>query len=371
MRRRTVQERVEAYEANKLRVESGKFNHVPFYGFNRLQRYIPGVIPGIMYKLTSHMGMGKTQIAKYLFTYQPMFYAMQYKVNYKIIYFALEESEDEFLDGMFIHLARRIHKVQLDRFSMTGMNNTPLTKNELDIIADTQVTLERVAQNIEIIDDVYKPTDMFNVCRKYARKWGYFKKDAEGNETDDYVPKDPNQVVLVVSDHISLIEREYEKETNSYLSKMQSMAKWHTEYGKRVITKKWNWAMLNIQQQSLESEKQQFTMKGESIISKILPSLDGLANNKEVARDDYVVMGLFAPERYTIPEYKGYNISDPKYPDTAFEDRFRTLHLLKNRFGHPNKILPLYFDGRYTYFKELPLPTDTVKMDYFHKLLKT
>merc|ERR1711974_72883 len=171
---------------------------------------------------------------------------------------------------------------------------------------------------------------------------------------DEYTPNDPNQIVLVVSDHISLIEPEYEATTNKYLNKMQSMAKWHTSYARRIITKQWNWACLNIQQQSLESEKQQFTMKGDSIINKILPSLDGLANNKEVSRDDYVILGLFAPSRYEFKEYRGYNITGGM---NAFEDRFRSLHLLKNSFGHPNKTLPLYFDGRYTYFKEMPLVT--------------
>lgn len=366
MNRQSVQKRVTSYEVNKARVELGKNNHVPFFGFNKLQKYIPGIVPSIMYKITSHMGVGKTQIAKYLFCYQPIMYAIKYKINFKIIYFALEESKEEFLDGLFIHLIRRIHNVQLDRFVMTGMSDRPLNQAELDVIKSTQKIMAEIAANIEIVDDKYRPTEMFDTCKYYARKWGRFIKDGEGNETDDYVPSDPNQIVLVVADHISLIEPEFEKETNKYLTERQAISKWHTKMGKRILTKKWNWAMLNIQQQNLESEKQQYTMKGDSIISKILPSLDGLANNKEVARDDYVVLGLFAPDRYDIPEFRGYNIQ--KNTPESFGDRFRTMHLLKNRFGHPNKVLPLYFDGRYNYFKEMPLSTDP-SMRYFEDLL--
>lgn len=366
---RNVQNRIISYEENKKIVESGGHNHVPFYGFNKLQNYIPGIVPGIMYKITSHMGVGKTQIAKFLFCYQTLAYALKYNLNFKIIYFALEESREEFLDGLFMHLVKRMEKIQLDRFSLMGMNNKPLTKAELDAIKRVEPVMNKMASNIEIIDDKYTASDMFNACKYYARKWGKFSTDIKGVETNNYTPNDPKQIVLVVGDHISLIEPEFEKETNKYLTDRQAISKWHTKYGKRIITKKWNWAMLNVQQQSLESEKQQFTMKGDSIINKILPSLDGLANNKEVARDDYVVMGLFAPERYEIQEFRGYDVM--KNTPESFGDRFRTLHLLKNRFGHPNKVLPLYFDGRYTYFREMPIPTDAPGMAYFHNLLKS
>jgi hypothetical protein len=369
MRARQVKERIDTYEENKKRVESNKTNHIPFYGFNKLQNFVPGVMPGIMYKVTSHMGVGKTQISKYMFVIQPLLYAIKYNKNYKILYFALEESESEFLDGLFIHVIRRLYKIQLDRFALMGMSKTPLTRTELDAIKKAEMTVRSMMEHVEVIDYSYKPTDMFNTCLKFAQKWGTFKKDANGKiDYDSYVPNDPNQIVLVVTDHISLVERDYDPEIKNYLNQMQSIARWHTAYGKRILTKKWNWAMLNIQQQSLESEKQQYTMKGDSIISKILPTLDGLANNKEVARDDYVVFGLFAPDRYAIKEYKGYHIANNT--PQSFGDRFRSFHLLKNRFGHPNKILPLYFDGRYNYFKEMCLPTDP-KFANFTKLLKS
>lgn len=369
MNGRKIQDRIESYEGSKKIVEMGGHNHVPFYGFNKLQKYVPGIVPGIMYKVTSHMGVGKTQISKFLFAYQPLLYAMKYNMNFKVLYFALEESREEFLDGLFIHLIKRVHKIQLDRFVMTGMSKTPLTAAELDIIKKTRVMMANIMDHVEVIDNKYTPTEMLNVCKYYARKWGKFRKDAAGEETDDYTPNDPSQVVLVACDHISLIEREYEKETSTYLNQMQSIAKWHTKYCKRIITKKWNWAVLNVQQQSLESEKQQYTSKGDSIINKILPSLDGLANNREVARDDYVVLGLFAPERYELQEFRGVDIM--KNTPESFGDRFRSMHLIKNRFGHPNKVLHLYFDGRYNYFKEMPDPTDKVGMAYFHNLLKS
>lgn len=365
MHRNVVKDRIQHYHKNKERIDSSSFNYVPFYGFDRLNKYVPGVVPGVMYKITSHMGVGKTQIAKYLFVYQTMLYALKNNINFKVLYFALEESKEEFIDSLFIHLLKRIHKIEINRFSLTGFSNKSLSKDELKAIEDTEKIMANLISRIEVIDNKYTPTKMFNTCKYYANKWGTFIKDSNGEER--YVPHDKDQITLVVTDHISLIDSEFDDKRNVFLNDRQSIARWHTHYARRILAKEWNWAVLNIQQQSLESEKQQFTYKGSSIISKILPSLDGLANNKEVGRDDYVVLGLFAPARYGIETYRGFDIEN-NTPE-SFGDRFRSLHLLKNRFGSPNKVLPLYFDGRYTYFKEMPVPTDP-GIKYFYNLLK-
>lgn len=367
MNSRKLSSRIEDYYKYKKLVDSKKFRYVPFYGFPKLQKYIPGIIPGLMYKVTSHMGVGKTKLTKFLFVYQTITYALKYNINFKIIYFALEESQQEFIDDLIIHLTRRLQKVQLDRFNLTGNSLSSVKQSDLESIKKIETVTAKLLANVEVIDDVYTPTGMLNMCKYFAKRWGKFAQDAAGNDIlTSYTPNDKNQIVLVVADHISLLAAEFDTNTNNYLSDHKTMSRWHTEYCRKILTKSWKWAVLNVQQQSLESEKQQFTNRGETVINKILPTLDGLANNKEVARDDYVVLGMFAPERYKIEKYLGYDITNGSA--TAFGDRFRSIHLLKNRFGHPNKILPLYFDGRYSYFEELPYSTDPALKPYLNLL---
>lgn len=362
-----IKDRIKSYEDNKKLIDSGNFKYIPFYNFDRLQKHVPGIVPGLLYKITSHMGVGKTQLAKFLFVYQTMLFAIKNNINFKIIYFALEESREEFLDSLFIHLTRRINKIHINRYALTGFSATSLTKSELDEVKKVEKAMINLTNNIEIVDNLYKPTDIFNKCKEYAKKWGTFIQNT-GGEDIKYIPNDPNQIVLVVTDHISLLEPEFNPETKKYLDSFNTIAKWHTHYARRKIAKEWNWAVLNVQQQTLDSAKEQYNYKGTSIIDKVIPSLEGLANNKEVGRDDYVNIALFSPAMYNIDKFRGYDIMNNTA--TSFEDRFRTIHLIKNRFGSVNKVLPLYFDGRYTYFKELPLPTDS-GMAYFYKLLKT
>ncbi len=94
-------------------------------------------------------------------------------------------------------------------------------------------------------------------------------------------------------------------------------------------------------------EKQHYTNTGVSVIKKTEPTLDGLANNKEIQRDDYVILALYSPDRFGFEEYDGYDI-------IRMRDTFRSVIIRKNRLGVPNKYVPLLFDGATNRFQELP-----------------
>lgn len=358
-----VQKRVDDYYKNRSDVLAGRKKNIPFSGLGKLLKYVPGIIPGIMYKITSGSGAGKTQFAKFAFVYQPILFAIKHNVNYRVLYFALEESREEFIDSLFIHVLKRVHKIEIDRFTLNGSGGSMLTQVELDFVEKAKYSVNLIMKHIIVIDNKYKPTDMYNVCRTYAEQEGKFTIDTRGREI--YTANDPSQIVLVVTDHLSLVEDEFDEIRNKYLDQSKSMAKWHTQYQRKIITKQWGWAALNVQQQGLDSEKQVFTNKGDTVINKLLPTMDGLANNREVARDDYVIFGLFAPERFKIDKYLGYNICDQSTVSSNFYDNFRAVTLIKNRFGVPNKTLPLYFDGSYNYFEELPGSHETALLQKF------
>lgn len=352
--------RVQFYKDRQKEIASGKKNSIPFQSFKRLNSLIPGIIPGIMYKVTSHSGVGKTQISKSVFVYDTIEYAIKYNLQFTIMYVCMEESKEEFIDSLYIHLLGTKLNVKLSRFKLEGYVDTPLTDLELKAIAEITDLVAKYLSYIEIIDDCYKPTSIYNRLRYIAVKHGKFTKivNPDGSESEIYEPRNKYHKFLVITDHISLIEEEFNVETSKFLSKQQSIAKWHTDYARKIVTKIWKFACLNIQQQSLESESQQFTTKGDSIIEKIIPSLDGVANNREVVRDDYVVLGLFSPDRYGIKDFRGYKINPSNPGDDYLGDNFRTLHVLKARIGRPNGVIPLFFDGSINHFEELPIPND-------------
>ena len=106
-------------------------------------------------------------------------------------------------------------------------------------------------------------------------------------------------------------------------------------------------------QQASDSEKQQYTNSGQSILEKIEPSLDGLGNSKECQRDMKLIFGLFAPDRYGIKKYGVYDV-------TRLGDNLRLVKTLKSNISKCNQRIAFYFNGACSYFKELSLnPSET------------
>lgn len=75
-----------------------------------------------------------------------------------------------------------------------------------------------------------------------------------------------------------------------------------------------------------------------------------------------IVLGLFSPFKFGLPEYKGYDIK-------KFRDNIRFVEILVSRDGEMGGILPLFFDGATCTFKELPLPNDGTTLDKWYAYL--
>lgn len=73
-------------------------------------------------------------------------------------------------------------------------------------------------------------------------------------------------------------------------------------------------------------------------------------------------IGIFSPYKYSLPEYKGYDIK-------KFKDNIRFVSVLLNRNGLCNGVLPLYFDGAVNYFAPLCAPNNSQELDKVYKYL--
>ena len=69
------------------------------------------------------------------------------------------------------------------------------------------------------------------------------------------------------------------------------------------------------------------------------------------------VVAVFAPNRYEIPEYRGYDI-------TKLKDNYRCGIILKSRDGEANIRGHFFFDGAVSRFDELPKAAEMSQDDY-------
>lgn len=337
---------IDTVTENKIRMESGQFNCIPL-PFQRLRKYIPGIIRGRNVITTANSGVGKTQITKYVYLYHSFLWCRENKVPLKIFYFALEESKEEFIANSVCFFLDHIYSIRIDKDSILSMREKPLEDRILNKVKELSPLMEEFLEVVDIQDNISNPTGILKYLKNYAKNNGVIHTkeleiDGQKRQVFDYYEQNnPEEYRIAITDHIGLLQPE------NGATLHQTLSLFSAEYGRKTLTKQYNYCFVMVQQQSASSEAKEYNNKGELNYSKLEPSLSDLGDNKFTQRDAHLVWGLFGPDRYEIPQYRNWNIF-------YLNDNYRLLMVLKNRDGSTNVRTSLFFDGSCGYFHELP-----------------
>jgi len=361
---------LEEIQHNKENHETGYFNCIPFEGMERLEKYIPGIEQDTYYLITASSGVGKSKLSRALFIHNPFQYIKnnpESGIKLTIKYFSLEESKKKIIlseISKYLHSEFRI-SMSIKQLQSRGRFNT-ISVDVLEKIKQAETHVKEFLETVDIIDTIRNPTGIYKHMRDYALEIGNYydvnntpfteeerqqvvRGEGETYKRISYYKKDhPKHYVIVLTDHISLLQ------TESGLTQWQTMGKYSSDYCLRMRDR-FGFIPVNVQQQASAKEQVEYNYKGNTIEEKLEPSLDGLGDNKTTQRDANVVVGLFAPDRYSIEKHNGYDVS-------FFRDRYRSMSILKDRDGTANKKLPLFFNGAVDFFKELPRVDDAEGM---------
>lgn len=336
-----------------------------------------------MYAVTANTGVGKSKFTKHLFVKKPYDFVKNNPktgLKLRIIYFALEESVASFEDNIMVMRLAEKHGIYKGISYLRSYKKEYLSEEILDLLEADEEWRQEFLDHVDVVEED-NPTGMWKHCKKLADELGVtqpkmvkvkkFLPDGSHKYVieqrgTEYIPNDPDMYVIVVVDHINLIKpekapkyRTQEGKTPRVLSKHETIERWVTDYARNVLCKKWGWSVVNVIQQSAESEKQQYSKSGGSIAAKVEPSLEGFGNNKEIQRDHDVILGLFNPHRYKIPEVQGWDIRKVR-------DYYRQVSILKNRIGEDYKKVSLFFEGATGTFKEMPSSKDEHIRDKYY-----
>lgn len=355
---------------NKQNHDEGYFNCIPFMGLNRLEKFLPGIEQETYYLLTASSGVGKSKLARYLFIHNPYLFVKENPdtdIKLDVLYFSLEESKRKIiLSEISKYLFSKYNLVvSVKQLQSRGRYNT-IGSDVLEKIQEAEAYVNEYLSCVQIIDNIRNPTGIYKYVRDYALKIGtyYDKNDVpltpqeienvrkgvgeDYKKIAYYKKHDPKHYVIILTDHISLLESE--SSGDGMLTQWQTIQRFSSNYCLH-IRDKFGFTVVNVQQQAADKERVETNYKGDTIEQKLEPSLDGLGDNKTTQRDANVVLGLFAPDRYKIAQHDGYDIS-------FFRDRYRSMSILKDRDGTANKKIPLFFNGAVDFFKELPKKDD-------------
>lgn len=324
--------------------------------FVRYKEYFLGVIKSTIVLISASSGIGKSRFAKWAYMFVPFEYVNAHpelNIKLKIFYFSLEENKDKFIRSVISSELYKRFGLEISPRDLLSLNKDNLKVDDyvISCIEECEEYIEELLKTVEVVDYIRNGFGIYKHVRDYARQHGkfYFKGEQVDPEVknqiwDSYVADNPDEYVIVITDPINILTPE------NGVTLHQTMTDFSSKYCIQ-LRDKFGYTLVNVQQQEAGKEKQEFTYKGQSIESKLEPSLDGLGNNKETQRDCDFVYGLFAPDRYEITNHRGYDILE-------MQDNYRSLCCLKDRDGESNKRIGLYFQGAVNEFSELPKAED-------------
>jgi hypothetical protein len=347
-----------SFEQLKQEVQNGldgRNNGIPM-GFNRLNRYI-GIRKSMYFLVGGLTGSGKTSFIDDAFVLNPYDWYIEQKnpgVKLRVIYRSMERSRT-------YKLAKWVsRKIFLDTGTIIPVSRLlgwteKMTKDEHDLFLMYEDYMGNMNEVITIIDGPENPVGIAKELKAHALQNGRIEQVDEYNKI--YVPNDPNELTIVVIDHIGLLRTTKDQPTKKQaIDKMSDELRYARDfYGYTpVVVSQFNRDINNpIRQKNGDVE----------------PQLEDFADSSQTQNDADVVLALFDPLRYKVDDPSGYSIN--KLKDQYGAKYFRSLRLIKNSYGEDDVRVGLGFMGQIGMFKELPRMKDMTDADYEAVVNKT
>lgn len=294
---------IEELKRNKSLREMGKDITIPF-PFPRFSKFIPGVQKGRYYIVTANSKVGKTKLADFLFLYNTLMYTSTQKTNLKakVLYFSLEMSKEDKVKELISHFLFIKKGIRISSDIMDSVYKHYILEDKvLDEIINLKGELDSFLDRVIFIDSVRNPFGIYKTVREYAHSHGHYE-DINGNILNTeyiekgindeakkifrYVPDEEDEIVIVITDHVSLLTPEKGETLHEALGRFSS------QYC-LAMRDRWKYVVVNIQQQAASQEGVENFQN-----NMLRPSANGLGDNKLTSRDCDFLIGLFAPIRF-------------------------------------------------------------------------
>ena len=352
---------IDKIRAAKQEFKQGKIRRLPCL-ISNLAEFWKGPTKGKFGCITAPSNVGKSPLARKICVFDPIEQFIKYGINGKIVFFGLEETEEEFDLNLYSYLCFKLLKFRFSEEDFLSYD-TEFPEEVINTLenSDLDQTFQLWKSYITYYEDIYNPTGIHKEVRdNIATERGVFYSKATDKPCKPsdgryyYVPNDPKEFVIVVIDHVN--DLLLEKGMTSKKDAIQKM----NEYCKKTFCKALNYYVCNVQQQDMTLGNLEH-IKAKSIE----PSFATLGNDKEAARIYQEMIALYDPTDYNMTHYpsakNGYDLN-------RLYRYSRFISIIKARKGQKGKRIPLFFDGKVGHFGSLPHWSDPKNLEkYYNK----
>lgn len=324
--------------ANKLleEIDRGRLglNHGIGMGLPKLEGIIDGVCRETYTLILSNSGAGKTSFALYAYVYKPLMEHID-DDDFKILYFSLEMNEVSLYIKLLSIYIFETYGIELSfKKILSREKEYVLSEEHYDIVKQALPWVNKISSKLEIYDKSVSANKVYAILKSRLEEMGKFSE----NETRlIYTPNNPNLIYNVVIDHIGLI-RSQPGQLKQEIDLLSSYLV--------TLREKCGISPVVIQQANREQGNIERFKQGKSAFT-----INDAKDSGNTVQDCNVMIAIYNPNRDGLKTYKKYNIEQ-------LGSNFRSIMVLKNRFGDCDAEVGVNFFGAINYFHELPKPDE-------------
>lgn len=304
-------------------------------GLPKLESIIDGVTRDTYTLILSNSGAGKTSFALYAYVYKPLMEHLD-DDDFKILYFSLEMNELSLYVKLLSIYIFETYGIQISfKEILSRKKEYTLSDEYYDIIQKCLPWVEKISSKLEIYDKSVSANTVYAILKQRLERMGTFR-ETETRLT--YIPNNPNLIYNVIIDHIGLVRPQ---QGNTLKKEMDLLSSYLV-----TLREKCGISPVVIQQANREQGNIERFKQGKSAFT-----INDAKDSGNTVQDSNIMIALYNPNRDGLKTYKKYNIE-------ILGNSFRSVMILKNRFGDCDVEVGMNFFGGINTFAELPKPDE-------------
>ena len=321
-------------ESFKRSIELGRqgFNQGFSMGLPKLEELIGGITKSTMTLLFASSGQGKSSCVLYSYIYAPLKEHLEDN-KLKIIFFALEMKEDFIIAKLLSTYLYDTYHIVVTAKQILSIGKDYILPDDLyEYVQLGYDWLEKVYKVLTIYEGSFNSDKLIKVTMEELKKEGEFIENK-------YIPKDPEKVILSVTDHVGFIQpsngRNRKGEIDDYTNKLVII---RNKTGlSPIIVMQSNRAVANMERK-----------KNEAFME---PMVEDIKETSTVSENSEIILAVYNPQVDKRTTYRGYQVKEMGY-------RFRSILVLKSRYGENQVADCCFFDGAVNKWMEMPKPEE-------------
>lgn len=304
-------------------------NHGISMKLPKLESIIDGVTRETYTLILSNSGAGKTSFALYAYVYRPLMEHLD-DDDFKVLYFSLEMGEVALYIKLLSIYIFETYGIQLSFKKILSREKEYILSDEhYDLVKQCMPWIDKISKKLEIYDKKVSPKKVYAILKTRLEEMGTF---SESETRLLYKPNNPNLIYNIVVDHIGLVGTKPDIDLlSSYLL---------------FFRDKCGVSPVVIQQANREQGNIERFKQGKSAFT-----IHDAKDSGNTVQDCNIMIALYNPHRDGLKTYKHYNIE-------YLNSYFRSIMVLKNRYGDCDVEVGVNFFGWINMFHELPKPDE-------------